>query len=138
MVSVPTQTADAWWAGVPLPMKIFLQDLVRLLEDLRSDDVLTIRYNGHSFLPILMTHRKLGAESCPINRGMAKGPDEWWGALSADKKRFVPLLNKSATELKLNEVLEYKAVGRMIQSSLIEYFPAPNPSGQVGGKPELN
>src|SRR3974390_2407809 len=109
---------DAWWHGVPPEQRRHCHDLMRIVDDVRVDEVLELGFNGLNISTVLISRRR---HIDPAIMMLETTPETWWTGLSLAQREFVQELVGVLRELERDceKALEIRNSGNSISATLV-------------------
>jgi len=121
---------DEWWWGTASQLRTFCRDVMRMVEDVRDDEVLELRFNGRNFSPVRISKRTL--TMAPERTGgrlrlPGQSPEQWWSGLTPGQRGFIQQLAEIVRQLERDrdKVLEIRHAGHFLTATLVLKFKRP-------------
>ena len=109
---------DLWWSGVSSEMRRSCHDLMKIVGDVRPDEILELGFNGLNISTVLISRR---SHLDPAIMMLKTSPESWWTGLSFAQREFVQELSDILRELESDseKLLEIRNSGESIRATLV-------------------
>ena len=109
---------DEWWCGVSPELRRSCHDLMKIVDDVRADEVLELGFNGLNISTVLISSR---SHLDPAIMMLETTPETWWTGLSFAQREFVQELFGILRDLECDseKLLEIRNFGDSIRATLV-------------------
>jgi hypothetical protein len=109
---------DVWWSGVSSELRQSCCDLMKIVDDVRPDEVLELGFNGRNISTVLISMR---TRIDPQTTLFEVTPETWWAGLCFAHREFVQELVGILKELQRDceKLLEIRNSGNSIKAILV-------------------